>query len=156
MFWFVAASSLLLVPLVTRSTGLVEFILRHSATRGARMVRTRGARNMTAARAAVLQDANLLAEVLSFLPLPGTILLTREVARLWRDTAKRPLLRVALQALALKRAKLLSDAFVGFRTSAPSGDRCAHLHPAVKWLVYSFENFAFEDVGDLCLQVPVT
>ena len=109
----------------------------------------------------MLQDANLLAEVLSFLPLPGTILLTREVARLWRDTAKRPLLRVALHALALKRAKLLSDAYVDFRTSGTSDrqgrrpDMVADLHPAVKWLVYSFENSAFEDTGDLCLQVPV-
>ena len=99
----------------------------------------------TAARAAVLQDANLLAEVLSFLPLPGTVLLTREVARFWRDTAKRPLLRMALQALALKRAKLLSDAYVSFRTPPASGltrtgDQIAHLHPAAKWLLYSFEN----------------
>ena len=98
-----------------------------------------------AARAAVLQDANLLAEVLSFLPLPGTVLLTREVARFWRDTAKRPLLRMALQALALKRAKLLSDAYVSFRTPPASGltrtgDQIAHLHPAAKWLLYSFEN----------------
>ena len=97
-----------------------------------------------AARAAVLQDANLLAEVLSFLPLPGTVLLTREVARFWRDTAKRPLLRVALQALALKQAKVLSDAYVSFRTSGTSTTNrpgmVAALHPAVKWLVYSFEN----------------
>ena len=103
-------------------------------------------RNMAAARAAVLQDANLLAEVLSFLPLPGTILLTREVARLWRDTAKRPLLRVALHALALKRAKLMSDAYVDFRTSRP--DMVADLHPAVKWLVYSFENSICSAVFD--------
>ena len=96
------------------------------------------------ARAAVLQDANLLAEVFSFLPLPGTVLLTREVARFWRDTAKRPLLRVALQALALKQAKVLSDAYVSFRTSGTSTTNrpgmVAALHPAVKWLVYSFEN----------------
>ena len=119
------------------------------------MVRTRGARNMTAARAAVLQDANLLAEVLSFLPLPGTILLTREVARLWRDTAKRPLLRVALQALALKRAKFMSDAYASFRLqrgrglqTAHSGDLLANLHPAVKWLVHSFENSICSAVFD--------
>ena len=122
--------------------------------RGARMVRTRGARKLTAARAAVLQDANLLAEVLSFLPLPGTILLTREVARLWRDTAKRPLLRVALHALALKRAKLMSDAYVDFRTSGTSArqgrrpDMVADLHPAVKWLVDSFENSICSAVFD--------
>ena len=69
--------------------------------------------NCAAARAAVLQDANLLAEVLAFLPLPRTVLLTREVARLWRETSKRPLLRVALHGvLALKRARLQSDALV--------------------------------------------
>ena len=104
------------------------------------------------ARAAVLQDANLLAEVFSFLPLPGTVLLTREVARFWRDTAKRPLLRVALQALALKQAKLLSDAYVGFRapgaflSSRP--EMLADLDPAVKWLVYSFENVLCSAVFD--------
>ena len=103
---------------------------------------------MAAARAAVLQDANLLAEVLSFLPLPGTVLLTREVARFWRDTAKRPLLRVALQALALKRVKFMSECYAGFRTSAHSGDRIANLHPAVKWLVHSFENSICSAVFD--------
>ena len=112
------------------------------------MVRTRGARKLTAARAAVLQDANLLAEVLSFLPLPGTVLLTREVARFWRDTAKRPLLRVSLHALALKRAKFMSECYAGFRTSAHSGDRIANLHPAVKWLVHSFENSICSAVFD--------
>jgi hypothetical protein len=108
-----------------------------------------------AARAAVLQDANLLAEVLSFLPLPGTVLLTREVARFWRDTAKRPLLRVALQALALKRAKFMSDAYASFRLqrgrglqAAHSGDLLANLHPAVKWLVHSFENSICSAVFD--------
>ena len=101
-----------------------------------------------AARAAVLQDANLLAEVLSFLPLPGTVLLTREVARFWRDTAKRPLLRVALQALALKRVKFTSECYAGFRTSAHSGDRIANLHPVVKWLVHSFENSICSAVFD--------
>ena len=90
----------------------------------------------TAARAAVLQDANLLAEVLSFLPLPGTVLLTREVARFWRDTAKRPLLRVALHALALKRGvKFMWDCYASFRLQRgrfqrmlQTGDRIANLH----------------------------
>ena len=86
----------------------------------------------TAARAAVLQDANLLAEVLSFLPLPGTVLLTREVARFWRDTAKRPLLRVALHALALKRGvKFMWDCYAQrgrFQRMLQTGDRIANLH----------------------------
>ena len=100
-----------------------------------------------AARAAVLQDANLLAEVLAFLPLPRTVLLTREVARLWRETAKRPLLRVALHdVLALKRARLQSDACVTFRTSGADrttlspDELAADEHPTVKWLVHSYEN----------------
>ena len=96
----------------------------------------------------MLQDANLLAEVLAFLPHPAMILLTREVTRFWRDTATRPLLRVALHVLGLKRARLQSDAFVSFHTSGLNFSGAENLHPAVKWLVSSFENSICSAVFD--------
>lgn len=110
---------------------------------------------MPAARAAVLQDANLLAEVLAFLSLPRTVLLTREVARVWRESSKRPLLRVALRDVeALKRVRRMSDAYLSFRTSSarptlPSPDElAADEHPTVKWLVNSYENAICSAVFD--------
>ena len=116
-----------------------------------------------AARAAVLQDANLLAEVLAFLPLPGAILLAREVARFWRDTSKRPLLRVALNVFVLERQRLASDAYVMFRSEVRAnlirdGDQEVTRQPwsdperpAVEWLIRSFENgicsVVFDELG---------
>ena len=105
---------------------------------------------MPAARAAVLQDANLLAEVLAFLSLPRTVLLTREVARVWRESSKRPLLRVALRDVeALKRVRGQSDAYLSFRTSGVNHDElAADEHPTVKWLVHSYENAICSAVFD--------
>ena len=118
-----------------------------------------------AARAAVLQDANLLAEVLAFLVEPSTILLTREVARVWRETSKRPLLRVALHVFVLATQRFRSNAFVTFRTAGasrtiPTPDELAADEPwsdperpaAAEWLMRSYENAicsaVFDEHGD--------
>eukprot|EP00321_Phaeocystis_globosa_P003646 CAMPEP_0118827018 /NCGR_PEP_ID=MMETSP1162-20130426/12348_1 /TAXON_ID=33656 /ORGANISM="Phaeocystis Sp, Strain CCMP2710" /LENGTH=282 /DNA_ID=CAMNT_0006757767 /DNA_START=175 /DNA_END=1023 /DNA_ORIENTATION=+ len=42
----------------------------------------------------------------------------------------------------------MSDCYASFRTSGHSGDRIANLHPAVKWLVHSFENSICSAVFD--------
>ena len=105
--------------------------------------------------AVVLQDANLLAVVLSFLP-ARTTLIARMVARFWLETAKRPLVCAALNEIALRRARMHSDAYVVFRNERTTRFKeiyaaRADQPSAVDWLMRSYENgmcsAVFDELG---------
>ena len=109
-----------------------------------------------AARSAVLQDANLLAVVLGFLPARTTIL-ARQAAHFWRETAKRPLVCAGLNEGALQRARTQSDAYVMFRKECGIAEdkeeraERAGQSSAVEWLIRSYENgicsAVFDELG---------